>query len=79
MSSFPIRIPRASVAISEATLSELLVESGAEVTEGQPLFVMETEKVETEIAAGASGRVEWSGTVDTVYEIGAEIGQIHGD
>lgn len=77
MADFTVRIPRVSVAISEATLHLLLVEDGAMVTEGEPLFVIETEKVETEIAAGASGRVRWSGTPTMVYEIGAEIGTIH--
>jgi len=77
MADFTIRIPRASVAITEATLNELLVGEGQHVEEGAPLFVMETEKVETEIDAGASGTVHWTGVVGTVYEVGAEIGVIH--
>jgi pyruvate/2-oxoglutarate dehydrogenase complex dihydrolipoamide acyltransferase (E2) component len=64
------------VAVSEATLVELLVEDGEPVQEGQPLFVVETEKVESEIYAGSSGRVHWTGTPGTTYEIGAEIGTI---
>ena len=40
------------------------------------MFLIETEKVETEIVAGASGTVHWTGTVGTVYDIGAEIGTI---
>ncbi len=73
---FTVRIPRTSVAVSEATLQEILVADGARVEEGSPLFVIETEKVETEIDAGASGVVHWTGTPGTVYEIGAEIGTI---
>ena len=76
MSEFTIRIPRASVAISEATLIEQLVEEGGQVNEGDPLFVIETEKVETEIAAGASGTVHWTGQLEEVYEVGTEIGVI---
>jgi pyruvate/2-oxoglutarate dehydrogenase complex dihydrolipoamide acyltransferase (E2) component len=76
MSSFTVRIPRTSVAVSEATLQEFLVDDGKPVEEGAPLFVVETEKVETEIVAGASGVVHWSGTPGTVYEMGAEIGTI---
>ncbi len=64
------------MAVSEATLVELLVDDGQLIGEGQPLFVIETEKVETEIGAGASGRVRWTGTPGTVYDIGAEIGSI---
>ena len=76
MADFTVRIPRVSVAISEATLLQVLVEEGEHVEEGDPLFVIETEKVETEIQAGASGTVHWTGEVDAVYEIGAEIGLI---
>jgi pyruvate/2-oxoglutarate dehydrogenase complex dihydrolipoamide acyltransferase (E2) component len=76
MSEFTIRIPRASVAISEATLIEQLVEEGGQVNEGDPLFVIETEKVETEIAAGASGTVHWTGQLEEVFEVGTEIGVI---
>ena len=78
MPDFTVRIPRTSVAVAEATLREILVEDGGFVREGQPLFVVETEKVETEVDAGASGLVRWSGTVGDVYAIGAEIGTIVG-
>ena len=76
MASFTVRIPRTSVAVAEATLTGVLVEDGQTVKEGDPLFVIETEKVETEIDAGASGTVHWTGEVGTVYPIGTEIGAI---
>jgi len=47
VSEFTIRILRTPVAKSEATLVEHLVD------EGDPLIVIATEKVETEIVAGA--------------------------
>jgi len=73
---FTVRIPRASIAISEATLVDVLVPDGDHVEEGDPLFVIETEKVETEIQAGASGTVHWTGAVGTTYDVGTEIGVI---
>lgn len=76
MADFVVRIPRVSVAISEAELTELLVASGERVEEGAPLFVIATEKVDQEIESGASGTVTWTGEVGTVYDIGAEIGVI---
>lgn len=76
MPDFTLRIPRVSVAISEATLIDQLVGEGDHVEEGSPLFVIETEKVETEIVAGASGTVHWTGELQTVYPVGAEIGVI---
>jgi pyruvate/2-oxoglutarate dehydrogenase complex dihydrolipoamide acyltransferase (E2) component len=76
VSDFTIRIPRVSVAITEATLLDFLVDEGERVEEGTPLFVVETEKIETEIEAGASGTVHWTGDVGTTYPIGTEIGVI---
>ena len=76
VADFVIRIPRVSVAVSEAELTELLVDAGEHVEEGTPIYVIATEKVEQEIEAGASGTVQWTGTVGTTYDIGAEIGVI---
>lgn len=76
MAEFVIRIPRVSVAISEAELIDLLVDDGASVREGDPLFVIATDKVESEIESGGSGVVRWSGEVGTTYAIGDEIGKI---
>ena len=76
MADFIIRIPRVSVAVSEAELTDLLVEPGQHVDEGTPLYVIATEKVEQEIEAGASGVVQWTGQIGTTYDIGAQIGVI---
>lgn len=76
MSDFAVRIPRTSVAVSEATLNAVLIPDGEKVDAGQPLFTIETEKVETEVEAGASGTVRWTGQVGEVYEIGTQIGVI---
>ncbi len=76
MVDFVIRIPRVSVAVSEAELTGLLVDAGEHVEEGMPIYVIATEKVEQEIEAGASGIVRWTGQVGTIYDIGAEIGVI---
>ena len=76
MGDFVIRIPRVSIAVSEAELVDLLVDGGQHVEEGTPIYVIATEKVEQEIEAGASGVVRWTGQVGTTYDIGAEIGVI---
>jgi pyruvate/2-oxoglutarate dehydrogenase complex dihydrolipoamide acyltransferase (E2) component len=76
MVDFIIRIPRVSVAVAEAELTDLLVPAGEHVDEGTPIFVIATEKVEQEIEAGAAGTVQWTGQVGTTYDIGAEIGVI---
>lgn len=76
MADFVIRIPRVSVAVSEAELTDLLVEAGEHVDEGTPIYVIATEKVEQEIEAGASGTVQWTGQIGSTYDIGAQIGVI---
>jgi pyruvate/2-oxoglutarate dehydrogenase complex dihydrolipoamide acyltransferase (E2) component len=79
MADFVIRIPRLSVAVAEATLVDTLVAEGQRVEEGSALYVVETEKVETEVVAGASGTVHWTSEVGIVYGIGEEIGLISTD
>lgn len=76
MADFAIRIPRVSVAVSEAELVEFLVRDGEHVEEGMPIYVIATEKAEQEVEAGASGTVQWTGEVGGVYDIGVEIGVI---
>jgi pyruvate/2-oxoglutarate dehydrogenase complex dihydrolipoamide acyltransferase (E2) component len=76
VADFTIRIPRVSVAVSEAELTDLLVAAGEHVEEGTPIFVIATEKVEQEIEAGASGIVQWTGEIGATYDIGTEIGVI---
>ena len=76
MAGFPIRIPKVSSAAFDATLSSHLVEDGQRVTSGDPLFTVETEKVETEIAAARTGVVHWTAEVGEIYEIGVQIGHI---
>jgi pyruvate/2-oxoglutarate dehydrogenase complex dihydrolipoamide acyltransferase (E2) component len=76
VADFVIRIPRVSVAVSEAELTDFLVVAGEHVEEGTPLYVIATEKAEQEIEAGASGTVQWTGLIGTTYDIGAEIGVI---
>ena len=76
MADFVIHIPRVSVAVAEAELTDLLVDAGERVDEGTPIFVIATEKVEQEIEAGASGIVQWTGEIGATYDIGTEIGVI---
>ncbi|HEU4361795.1 MAG TPA: biotin/lipoyl-containing protein [Mycobacterium sp.] len=76
MADFVIRIPRVSVAVAEAELVAVLVDTGQHVEEGTPLYVIATEKAEQEIESGAAGTVHWTGRVGTSYDIGDEIGVI---
>ena len=40
----PLLIPRLEMAMTEGGLAQWLVEDGAQVAEGDPIYVLETEK-----------------------------------
>jgi 2-oxoglutarate dehydrogenase E2 component (dihydrolipoamide succinyltransferase) len=71
-----VRIPKPGDAITEAVLSKLLVDHGATVTEGQPLYELETEKVEMEIPAPSSGVVTWHAQPGETYDVGTLVATI---
>jgi pyruvate/2-oxoglutarate dehydrogenase complex dihydrolipoamide acyltransferase (E2) component len=74
----PVRIPKLSLATSEAGLVEWLVADGATVSEGDALYVVETDKVETEIEAATSGVIHHCAEAGQTYPVGTEIATIEG-
>jgi pyruvate/2-oxoglutarate dehydrogenase complex dihydrolipoamide acyltransferase (E2) component len=67
-----INIPKLGWTMEEGTLTEWLVDDGATVAAGDPLYSLESDKVENEIAAPASG----VSTAGETYPVGTEIGTI---
>jgi 2-oxoglutarate dehydrogenase E2 component (dihydrolipoamide succinyltransferase) len=53
-----VKVPSVGESITSGVLSRWLVKSGDMVREGQTLFEMETDKVNVEVPAPASGRIE---------------------
>ena len=72
----PINIPKLGVSMSEGTLVEWLVQDGDQVTEGQLLYRIETDKVENDVEAPVSGVVRITGEEGETYEVGEPIGEI---
>jgi pyruvate/2-oxoglutarate dehydrogenase complex dihydrolipoamide acyltransferase (E2) component len=72
----PINIPKLGVAVTEATLAEWLVSDGAEVAVGDLLYLLETEKVESEIEAPVAGIIRILAQAGDVYPVGTQIGEI---
>jgi pyruvate/2-oxoglutarate dehydrogenase complex dihydrolipoamide acyltransferase (E2) component len=63
--------------MEEGTLAEWLAADGTDVTEGQPLYSLESDKSVQEISSPASGTLKILGTIGEVYKVGdllAEIG-----
>ena len=74
--STQLTIPRLEMAMTEGDLVEWLVEDGAQVSEGDPIYTLETGKTAQEIAAPASGRLVHKVQAGETYQVGTEIGEI---
>jgi 2-oxoglutarate dehydrogenase E2 component (dihydrolipoamide succinyltransferase) len=68
------------MAATEATFLEWLVEDGARVEEEQPLYIVATDKVETEVTSPATGVLRYgSADAEVVYPVGHNLGTIETD
>ncbi|MGH9005261.1 MAG: biotin/lipoyl-containing protein [Acidimicrobiia bacterium] len=72
----PVIIPRLGMTMTEATLLEWVVPDGAAVTAGEVLYRLETDKVETDCEAPASGTVRQTIEPGGVHPVGTVIGSI---
>jgi pyruvate/2-oxoglutarate dehydrogenase complex dihydrolipoamide acyltransferase (E2) component len=71
-----ILLPKIGFSMNEGQLNEWLAEDGAQVTEGQPLFTLESDKSTNEVEAPASGTLKITAAVGEVYEVGTVLGTI---
>jgi 2-oxoglutarate dehydrogenase E2 component (dihydrolipoamide succinyltransferase) len=69
-------MPKPGDAITEAVLSTWFVEDGETVAEGQPLYLLETDKVEMSIDAPVSGTVRWKVEIGGTYPVGTLLAEI---
>ena len=52
-----LKMPKVGDAVDEVVISEIQVQVGAKVAEGQTLFVVETDKTQVEVPAPFAGTV----------------------
>jgi len=71
-----IILPKLGFSMDEATLTEWLVADGGTVTEGEPLYAIESEKSVQEIEAPASGTLRVIKDPGEIYQVGTVIGEI---
>lgn len=71
-----LKIPSLGQGMSEGTLIEWFVADGAEVSTGDLLYALESEKSVQEIEAPVSGIVKRVGQEGEVYPVGEVIGSI---
>ena len=72
-------VPKTGIYMDDCHLIAWLVDEGAPVRTGEALFLMETNKVEMEIEAGAAGIIHRAAPVGEDYPIGTVIGWIAED
>ncbi|WP_156688031.1 lipoyl domain-containing protein [Mycobacterium sp. Marseille-P9652] len=65
-----VRMPKPGDAITEAEVTQIYVADGAQVSEGDPLYQIATDKVEMDIEAPASGLVTWKISAGASYDVG---------
>lgn len=71
-----LTIPRLEMSMSEGTLAEWLVEDGAEVSEGEAIYLLETDKAAQEVEAPVSGTLVRLVEAGEAYDVGTKIGEI---
>ena len=74
--STEILLPKLGFSMNEGTLAEWLAADGATITEGQPLYLLESDKSAQEIEAPASGKLKILKEAGEVYEVGTVLGEI---
>ncbi len=67
-------MPKLGLTMEEGTITEWLVADGDQVKAGAPVLVIETDKTETEVEAGGSGRLHRSADVGDTFACGERIG-----
>jgi pyruvate/2-oxoglutarate dehydrogenase complex dihydrolipoamide acyltransferase (E2) component len=75
--STEVLLPKIGFSMNEGVLTRWLVDDGATVTQGEPLYELESEKSVQEVEAPASGqlRIVVTSTGET-YPVGTVLGHI---
>jgi 2-oxoglutarate dehydrogenase E2 component (dihydrolipoamide succinyltransferase) len=71
-----VRLPKLGQAMTEGRVVSFAVETGATIVAGEPLYAVETDKVETDVPAPASGVVRLVAEPGEEYPVGALIAVI---
>ena len=71
-----ILLPKIGFSMTEGEIAEWLAEDGDEVTEGQPLYLLEADKSANEVESPASGILRISAPAGETYEVGTVLGTI---
>jgi pyruvate/2-oxoglutarate dehydrogenase complex dihydrolipoamide acyltransferase (E2) component len=71
-----VLLPKLGFSMNEGSVAKWLVPEGGTVTEGQPLYVLESDKSSQEIEAPASGSLRVVAALGETYEVGTLLAEI---
>ncbi len=71
-----VLLPKIGFSMNEAVLAEWIVADGANVTEGQSLYSIESDKSVQEIESPATGKLKIMAIVGETYEVGHVLAEI---
>jgi pyruvate/2-oxoglutarate dehydrogenase complex dihydrolipoamide acyltransferase (E2) component len=71
-----ISLPKLGFSMNEGVLSAWLVEDGAQVAAGQPIFELESDKSTNEVESPAAGTLKILKAAGENYEVGTVVGII---
>lgn len=71
-----VLLPKLGFSMNEGLLAEWMVDDGATVTEGQPIYALESDKSTNEVESPASGRIRIIAAVGETYEVGTLLAEI---
>jgi len=74
--STTLTIPKLEMSMVEGTLAEWVAADGSAVSEGQVIYILETDKTARDIEAPAAGTLVHKAAAGETYEVGFEIGEI---
>ena len=69
-------VPRVGVKVVEVTIISWHIDDGGNAVEGEPLLTIETDKVEVELEAPATGTLRRIADEGEVHPVGAVIAEI---
>lgn len=74
-----VSIPTMGMGVEEGTIVEWLVDDGTRIEAGRPLYVLSTDKVDTEIESPSSGVVRLLVPAGGTYPVGTHIAEVEED
>jgi pyruvate/2-oxoglutarate dehydrogenase complex dihydrolipoamide acyltransferase (E2) component len=71
-----VLLPKIGFSMNDAVLSQWLIDDGAQVAAGQPLYSIESDKSVQEIESPASGTLRILAAIGETYTVGTVLAEI---